>query len=186
MKGHTMQDEVDEGGISWIAIVAVVAVVVAAVAFFAGRALAGGGPATLSEAVEQAQAGELPCGDVGEAPAGDPGAGGPPAGGPPSGGDASNAGLLVRAVCADDEARPPAGGPGGPGGGRGFGQQVKSVDGDQLTLTGPQGDTTVTIGPDTTVTKSAEADAGDLKAGDNVIVMGGRQGEAATSVMIVP
>ena len=66
MKGNPMEtEEVQEGGVSWIVIVAVVAVVVAAVAFFAGRALAGGsGPETLSEAVAQAQSGDLPCGDV--------------------------------------------------------------------------------------------------------------------------
>lgn len=174
-----MEEEV-EGGVSWIAIVAVVAVVVAAVAFFAGRALAGGGgPETLSEAVAQAQSGDLPCGDVPEAPT--PGA--DAAGAPPAGG----AGFLVRAVCNQDGAPAGAQGRMGFGGGRGFGQQVKSVDGDTLTLTGPQGDTTVTIGPSTTVSKSAAGEVSDLKAGDSVIVTGGRQeGEAATSVLIVP
>jgi hypothetical protein len=76
--------------------------------------------------------------------------------------------------------------PGGGFGGRGFGQQVKSVDGDKLTLTGPQGDTTITLGPETTVSKTAEGEVTDLKAGDSVIVSGGRQGEAATSVIVVP
>jgi hypothetical protein len=186
MKGHQMEQEV-EGGISWIVIVAVVAVVVAAIAFFAGRALAGdSGPATLTEAVAQAQSGDLPCGDVPAAPT--PGAEGS-AGGPPTGGQ-GGAGFLVRAICAEDAQNgAPGGGQGrmGFGGGRGFGQQVKSVDGDKLTLTGPQGDTTVTLGPDTTVAKSTAGEVADLKAGDNVIVTGGRQqGEAATSVLIVP
>jgi hypothetical protein len=76
---------------------------------------------------------------------------------------------------------------GGPGGGRGgFATEVKSVDGDTLTLTTPQGETTVTIGPETTVSKSAAGEVADIEAGDNVIVSGGRQGEAATSVLIVP
>lgn len=171
-----MEEEV-EGGVSWIVIVAVVAVVVAAVAFFAGRALAGGnGPETLSEAVAQAQAGDLPCGDIPEVPT--PGAGAPPTGAP------GGSGFLVRAVCNQDAAPATAQ---GRMGGRGFGQQVKSVDGDTLTLTGPQGDTTVTIGPETTVSKSAAGEVSDLKAGDSVIVTGGRQeGEPATSVLIVP
>jgi len=187
-------EEVQEGGVSWIVIVAVVAVVVAAVAFFAGRALAGGGgPETLSEAVAQAQSGDLPCGDVPEVPTPDAtGAGGAPAGGVPGQGGAGSAGFLVRAVCDQDGQAGANGAPGGQGrtgfGGRGgFGQQVKSIEGDKLTLTGPQGDTTVTIGPSTTVSKSAAGEVSDLEAGDSVIVTGGRQeGEAATSVLIVP
>ncbi|MDA0171686.1 hypothetical protein OJ998_21480 [Solirubrobacter taibaiensis] len=190
-------DEEVEGGVSWIVIVAVVAIVVAAAAFFAGRALAGGGgPETLSEAVAQAQAGDLPCGDVPAAPTpdaagGDPAAGGAPpmgAGGP---GGAGGASFALRAICSQTDGQQ-AGGqgqggmPGGGFGGRGFGQQVKSIDGEKLTLTGPQGDTTVTLGPDTTVSKSAAGEAADIKAGDSVIVSGGRQGEAATSVIIVP
>ncbi|MDA0185232.1 hypothetical protein OJ997_33315, partial [Solirubrobacter phytolaccae] len=109
---------------------------------------------------------------------------------------AGGAGFLVRAVCNPDGQAGANGGAGGAGGGqgrmgfgggRGFGQQVKSVDGDKLTLTGPQGDTTVTIGPETTVSKSAEGAVSDLKAGDSVIVTGGRgEGETATSVVIVP
>ena len=192
-------EEVQEGGVSWIVIVAVVAVVVAAVAFFAGRALAGGGgPETLSEAVAEAQAGDLPCGDVPDVPTpGAEGAATPPTDGQGApgggGGGAGGAGFLVRAVCNQDAANGTNGAPGAGGrmgfggGGRGFGQQVKSVDGDKLTLTGPQGDTTVTLGPDTTVSKSAAGEVSDLKTCDSVIVTGGRQeGEAATSVLIVP
>jgi len=197
MKGNLMEtEEVQEGGVSWIVIVAVVAVVVAAVAFFAGRALAGGsGPETLSEAVAQAQSGDLPCGDVPAAPTpGAEGAGAAPTDGQGGPGGAGGAGFLVRAVCSQDGQAGAAGANGAPGaggrmgfGGRGFGQQVKWVDGDTLTLTGPQGDTTVTLGPSTTVSKSAAGEVSDLKAGDSVIVTGGRQeGEAATSVLIVP
>jgi hypothetical protein len=188
-----MQEEAEvEGGISWIAIVAVVAIVVAAVAFFAGRALAGGGgPETLSEAVAQAQSGDLPCGDVPEAAT--PAAGTDAAGAPPTGGQGGpgGAGFLVRAVCAQDgqSGQPGQDGQGrmgGFGGRGGFSTEVKSVDGTKLTLTGPQGDTTVEIGPETTVSKSTAGEAADIKAGDSVIVSGGRQGEAATSVLIVP
>ncbi len=100
-----MEEEV-EGGVSWIVIVAVVAVVVAAAAFFAGRALAGGGgPETLSEAVAQAQAGDLPCGDV---PGGadtrcgrrDPAAGGAP---PTGAGGAGGASFALRAICSQGD-----------------------------------------------------------------------------------
>jgi hypothetical protein len=190
-----MQEEAEvEGGISWIAIVAVVAIVVAAVAFFAGRALAGGGgPETLSEAVAQAQSGDLPCGDVPDAPTPAAGAAPPTGGVPGQGGPggAGGAGFLVRAVCAQDgqngqDAQGRMGGGGGFGGRGGFSTEVKSVDGTKLTLTGPQGDTTVEIGPETTVSKSTAGEAADIKAGDSVIVSGGRQGEAATSVLIVP
>lgn len=183
--------EDDGGGVSWVVILVVAVVVAAAAAFFAGRALAGdSGPATLSEAVEQAQAGDLPCGETGEAPtpAAD-GQGGPPAGGFGQGG-APNADFIVRAVCNNGEGGMgggqggPPGGRGGPGGG-GFNMQVKSVEGSTLTVTGPQGDMTFEIGPETTVSRATAGDAADLQAGQNVIVMGGRQqGEAATSVLI--
>ena len=52
--------------------------------------MAGGGPATLAEAVEQAQAGDLPCGDTGTAAA-TPDPAGRPA--------ARAAGFAVRAIC---------------------------------------------------------------------------------------
>jgi hypothetical protein len=157
--------------VSWIAIAAVAVVIAAAAAFFAGRALAGGGPATLSEAVEQAQAGNLPCG---ETAAGDPGQGGPP-----------DSGFIVRAVCAQDGAQAPRGAGGGRGPG-GLTMQVKSVEGSTLTVTGPQGDTTIELGPDTTISRTTAGESADLKAGQNVIVGGGRQGEPASSVVIVP
>lgn len=171
------------GGVSWIAILVGAVVVAAAVAFFAGRALAGdGGPATLSEAVEQAQAGDLPCGDSGEAPAADA-QGGRPAGGFGQGG-APDAGFIVRAVCAGGQGGPPGGGQRGPADG-GFSMQVKSVEGSKLTVTGPQGDVTFELGPDTAVSRATAGDAADLQPGQNVIVGGGRhQGEAATSVLI--
>ena len=63
------EDEYEEGASDntrWV-IAAVIAVVLAGGAFFAGKAMAGGGPATLAEAVKQAQAGDLPCGDTGSA-----------------------------------------------------------------------------------------------------------------------
>ena len=186
-----------QGGVSWIVIVAVVAVVVAAAAFFAGRALAGGGgPETLSEAVAQAQAGDLPCGDVPAAPT--PGAAGgadPAAGGaPPMGaGGAGGASFALRAICSQGEADA-AGGqgagrrcPAAASAARGFGQQVKSVDGDKLTLTGPQGDTTVDPRPG--------HDGLQERRGRRRRPQGRRQrdrhrrpptGEAATSVLIVP
>ena len=40
-----------------------VALALIAGAFFAGRAMADGGPTTLAAAIQQAQAGDLPCGE---------------------------------------------------------------------------------------------------------------------------
>ena len=61
-------EEYEESWTGRIAIAVVVALVLIGGAFFAGRAMAGsGGPATLAEAVAQAQAGDLPCGETGTA-----------------------------------------------------------------------------------------------------------------------
>jgi hypothetical protein len=93
----------------------------------------------------------------------------------------------VRAICDQDgggQGGPPGGGFGGPG--AGGTRQVKSIEGSTLTLTGPQGDTTVELGPDTTVSRATEGATGDLEAGQNVIVTGGQPGQPATSVLIVP
>ena len=170
----------------WV-IAAVVAVALIAGAFFAGKAMAGSsGPATLAEAVTQAQAGDLPCGDTGTASATPD-----PQGGPPQG-----AGFAVRAICNRGQqgtnGGPPTGaGFAGRGGGFGFGGEVVSVTADKLTFKGQQGNITVTLGPSTTISKSSKAASSDLKPGQTVVVGGaGRQAQAggqtatATSVLI--
>ena len=107
-----------------------VALALIAGAFFAGRAMADGGPATLAEAVEQAQAGDLPCGESPAATA-TPGPDGPPPGG---------GGFTVLSLCdggGQQGAAPGRGRIGG--GGPGFGQTVVSIKGSTLTLEGPGG-----------------------------------------------
>ena len=162
----------------WV-IVGVVAVVVIAGAFFAGKALAGGGPATLAEAVQQARAGDLPCGDTGPAPTPDS-QGGPPA----NGGGA----FAVRAICDRNAAQGQRPGNGNRFGGGGFGQlgQVVSVDGSTLTIRGQQGERTIKLGSNTTITRSSKASSSDLKAGVQVIVAAPPQGGTARSVQIIP
>jgi hypothetical protein len=195
-------EEYEESWTGRIAIALVVALALIGGAFFAGRAMAGtDGPATLAEAVTQAQSGDLPCGDTGAAaPAGTPAAqgtppadgGAPGAGGP---GGAGGTGFMLRAICQRDGA--PAAGAGqgqrgrfGGAGGGGFGQtgQVSKVSPDSLTLTGPGGETTVKLDAKTTVSKSAEGAVADIKAGDTVLVAGarGNTDAAATSITILP
>src|ERR1700754_5081525 len=89
-------EEYEEAGSTRWVIAAVIAVVLIAAAFFAGRAMAGGGPSTLAEAVEQAQAGDLPCGDTGTAATPDPNATPTANGGPPQ---AFSAGFAGGAIC---------------------------------------------------------------------------------------
>jgi hypothetical protein len=174
-----------------IAIAAVVAIALGAIGYFAGHASAGGGPSTLAEAVQQAQAGKLACGDTGgaAAPAQAGDTGGPPAGGPGGGG----AQFLVRAVCQNGGA---AGGPGGAGGGRpGFGGglggvvgQVQSISGDTLTLQGRQGTVKVKLSSSTTVRKTTGGALSDVKPGATVTVAGTGQNNEnpATSITVVP
>jgi hypothetical protein len=173
-------EEYEESWTGRIAIAAVVALALIGGAFVAGRAMAGSsGPATLAEAVTQAQSGDLPCGDTGTAaPAGTPAPGGtPPAGG--------GAGFMVRAICQPDAAQ-------GQGQARGrFGGQtgqVSAVSSDSLTLTGPMGETTVKLDGKTTINKSSKSELANIKAGDTVLVSGARPNSesAATSVTILP
>lgn len=166
-----MDDEYEVYEESWtgrIAIAAIVAVALIAGAFFAGRALAdGGGPATLAEAVEQARAGDLPCGETAAGGAGAPGGGFP-----------------LGALCGDRDGQQQA--PNARGRFGGFGQtgQVTAVSADSLTVTGPMGETTVKLGEETTVNKPAAGKLADIESGDTVLVA--RDGETATSVTVLP
>jgi hypothetical protein len=161
---------------SWtgrIAIAAVVALALIAGAFFAGKAMAGdgGGPATLAEAVQQAQKGTLPCGDTATTPPAD--------GAPPTGA------FALRGICDRNAGQPNrSGGPGG----RGFaGQTVTAVSADSITVDGPNGATTIKLDADTTVSKSSGASVSDIEKGDSVLVAGAfGQGGAARSITILP
>jgi hypothetical protein len=177
---------------SWtgrIVIVAVVALALIAGAFFAGKALAGdSGPATLAEAVQQAQKGTLPCGE--QAAAATPAATPDATGGPPAGG-----GFLLRGICNPNGSQ--TGGQNGQAGrfgGRGLGgQKVTAVSADSITVEGPNGATTVKLDASTTVNKSTGAKVSDIKTGDSVMVAGAfgpggtTQGDsAARSITILP
>jgi hypothetical protein len=116
--------------------------------FFAGRTTAPRGPATLAEALQQAQAGELPTGDIGAGRQGGQG-GAFPGGQPPPGG---------------------AGGPGGPGGPGGFQGEVTAVDGDVLTVQTQAGTIKVRIGDATEINRSTKGSRADLAVGRQVTV----------------
>jgi hypothetical protein len=178
-------DEYDDdyrGPGRWIAIAAVVAVVLGVAGYFAGHASAGSGPATLAEAVQQAQDGKLACGDTGAAATPPAQGDGAQTGGPPAGGGA----FFLQAICDRGQGGGTAGGnaQGVPRGGFG-GQagQVESVSGDTLTLKDRQGQTiTVKLTSSTTVRKSATGSLSDVKPGATVTVAG----NPATSITILP
>jgi hypothetical protein len=173
-----------------IAIAAVVAIALGVAGYFAGHASAGGGPATLAEAVQQARDGKLACGDTGTAS--------PPAAaaGAPPGAGAGGSDFLVRAICQNGAAGGQNGGaPGGGGGPRGgFGGgggvvgQVQSISGDTLTLTGRQGTLKLKLSASTTVRKTVGGALSDVKTGTTVTVAGTGQNNAnpATSITILP
>jgi hypothetical protein len=181
-------EEYEESWTGRIAIAAVVALALIGGAFFAGRALAGSsGPATLAEAVTQAQAGDLPCGDTGAAaPAGTPA----PQGTRPGGGAPGGAGFALRAICQPGTAQGQGQARGRFGGAGGLGQtgRVSAVSADSLTLTGPMGETTVKLDTKTTINKSSKGELTNIKTGDSVLVSGARPdtGSAATSITILP
>lgn len=179
---------------SWtgrIVIAVVVALALIAGAFFAGKAMAGdSGPATLADAVQRAQKGDLPCGDTATAsatPAGTPDANGvPPAGG---------GGFLLRGICNQNGQAGGQTGQAGRFGGRGFGgQTVTAVSADSITVEGPNGTTTIKLDANTTVNKSSGASVSDIKKGDSVMVAGAfgpggntqGNGGAARSITILP
>jgi len=167
-----------------IAIAAVVAVVLGVAGYFAGHASAGSGPATLAEAVQQAQDGKLACGDTGstaQPPAGQGDAA--PAGGPAGGGNGGA--FFLRAICDRGQGGNTAGGGQGfrRGGFGGQAGQVQSLNGDTLVLQDRQGQTIkVKLTSSTTVRKSATGSLSDVKPGSTVTVAG----NPATSITILP
>jgi hypothetical protein len=196
---HDVQyEEYEESWTGRLIVAGVIALALIAGAFFAGKAMAGSssGPATLAEAVQQAQKGTLPCGDTATAaatPAATPGANG----GPPGGGA-----FLLRGIC-DRNGAQGAGGQTGQGRGRfggagGFGgQTVTAVSPDSITVQGPNGSNTIKLDSSTTVSKTSGASVADIKKGDSVIVGGfggfgggggaaNGQNTAARSITILP
>jgi hypothetical protein len=158
----------------WLALAAVVAVALGAAGYFAGHASAGGGPATLADAVQRAQDGKLACGDTGSPPQGDA----RPAGAPGAGA------FFLRAIC-DRGGQAPAGGGQGfrRGGFGGQGGQVQSVSGDTLVLQDRQGQTIqVKLTSSTTIRKSTTGSLSDVKPGATVTVAG----NPATTITILP
>ncbi|HEY6889231.1 MAG TPA: hypothetical protein VI300_15665 [Solirubrobacter sp.] len=193
---HDVQyEEYEESWTGRLIVAGVIALALIAGAFFAGKAMAGStssGPATLAEAVQQAQKGTLPCGDT-ATPAATPDANG----GPPPG---AGGGFFLRGIC--NRNAQGAGGQTGQGQGRGRfggaggfgGQTVTAVSPDSITVQGPNGSNTIKLDSSTTVSKTSGASVADIKKGDSVIVggFGGFGGggtntqSAARSITILP
>ena len=75
------------------------------------------------------------------------------------------------------------------GGGRGAFGTLSSINGNTLTLTGPQGSVTVNITSNTTIQKSVTGTISDLRNGQSLNVMGSRDASGnvnATSIAIRP
>jgi len=151
------------------------ALVIAGGAFFAGRATAAG-PATLAAALEQAQAGTLPCGT--------------PSG---TGGGA----FLITRLCGANGGTGGTGGAGqgapgqgGPGGfGRGVVGQVTAVTATSLTVNTRAGSVTVAVPGTVTVNKTVAGSISDVTVGSNVTVASTSDSSGnrtATAITIVP
>lgn len=134
------------------------ALIIAGGAFVAGRAMAAG-PATLVDAVQQAQAGTLPCGTA-----------------------SSGAGQFVTRLCGSAQGGGTGGGQGGQiggpgqgGGGAGFGGRgvagsVTAVTGSSITVSTRGGSVTVAVPGNVTVSKTVDGSMADVKVGDTVTV----------------
>jgi len=133
------------------------AIVIAGGAFFAGKASAAG-PATLADALQQAQAGTLPCGTSSSAGGGfitrlcGSGAGGAAGGG--ATGQAGGAG----------------GGFGGGFGGRGVAGTVTAVSATSITVNTRAGSVTVAVPSDVAVAKTVSGSMTDVTVGSDVTV----------------
>ncbi|HEX5880830.1 MAG TPA: hypothetical protein VF468_21305 [Actinomycetota bacterium] len=116
--------------------------------FALGRATASSGPATLAEAFQMAQEGELPQGDM-QGPGGGQGFPGGPGGQGPGGQ-----------------------GPGGQGGTSGPSVQgdITSTDGDVLTISTQAGELKVQLSGSTEIRRAVAGKASDLAVGDTVSV----------------
>jgi hypothetical protein len=143
------------------------AVVLAVAGYLAGHASAAG-PATLADAVTQAQQGKLPCGDTGSVRLG----GGNGAGFGGGGASAGGGGFFLQRLCGGQGQ---AGAAGAGGAGRGFGGglfgpgavngRITAVRGSKLTIQTRAGALTVTVGSRTAITKTGTGSRSDLKPG---------------------
>jgi hypothetical protein len=154
------------------------------VGFVVGQARAAG-PKSLAEAVQQASAGDLPCGA--------------PAAGAGQGGGAGGAGFLTRLCSASGGPGVPnggagggqggAGGFGGGGFGRGVSGTVKSVSNGSMTVTTRAGDVTVIVPNGVTVDKTVSGSLSDVTAGSTVTVVSTTDSSGnrtASRITIVP
>lgn len=151
------------------------ALVIAGGAFFAGRAMAAG-PATLVDAVAQAQAGTLPCGTASSGP-----------------------GQFVTRLCGSAQGgtgQQGAGqqggsqaGQGGGFGGRGVAGSVTAVSSSSITVNTRGGSVTVAVPGDVAVSKTVAGSMADVKVGDTVTVASttdANGNRTASRVTIVP
>lgn len=123
-------------------------VVGAGAGFAVGRTTASSGPATLAEALQQAQQGKLPTGNL----QGQRGQGGLFGGQNGQGNQGNQNGQGNRT----------------PGGG--VQGDITAISGDVITISTPAGDLTVKLGEGTTILKAVSAAKGDLAVGDTVSV----------------
>jgi hypothetical protein len=154
------------------------AIVIAGGAFFAGRATASG-PATLADALAQAQAGTLPCGTSDSAGGGfitrlcGAGGGGVPGGVP--GGATGQGGAI-------------GGAPGGFGG-RGVVGTVSAVSATSITVTTRGGSVTVAVPSGVEVSKTVSGSMADVTVGSSVTVASttdANGNRTASRITIVP
>jgi hypothetical protein len=152
------------------------ALILAGGAFVAGRAMAAG-PATLVDAVAQAQAGTLPCGTA-----------------------TSGAGQFVTRLCgaAQGGAGQGGAGQGGTGqggigqggfGGRGVAGSVTAVSAASITVTTRGGSVTVAVPSNVAVSKTVDGSLSDVKVGDTVTVASttdANGNRTASRITIVP
>jgi hypothetical protein len=150
-----------------LVLAAVIALVVGLGAGYAlGRQTAPKGPTSLAEAVQLANAGKLPTGDLSSLRGGLRGAFGGRAGNGQGGNGNGNG-------TGNGNAQGNGGGGflfGGGQGGRGIQATVQSVSGDTVTLQTPAGQLNVRIGPDTKIQKATGGAKSDITPGGRVVV----------------
>lgn len=145
------------------------------------------GPATLAAAVQQAQSGTLPCGST------------PSTASPANGAGGGRATVLLDRLCQRGNGTAPAPGSSGPVTARGglgalFGPgaltgTVTTAAGGSVTVQTRAGNVTVSLPPTATIRTTTAGTAGDLKAGETVVVQStpdASGSRTATSVLVLP
>lgn len=178
-----------------------------------GYAVAPHGPATLTAAVQQAQAGKLPCGTPAS---GTTLAGGPEAGAGGAGGGNVSTFLVARLCRGAGGGTGATGGTGGGGGGGGFAGgggggggfgggfrgglgglfgpgsvtgTIASLSGNAITLQTRAGTVTITLPASAKVTKTTSGSIKDLSNGEQVIVSSTQDSSGnrtATAIFLLP